>query len=134
MKGPISILDEKDSNVGKRRFLGTNEEEETPPSGASGGGTGETTGEQTCRSVQNTTSITSDIGKVDVQIYMMSTCKYGQAALNNMLPSVVNCKEASVKADFIGHGTAHRGFSSTLGRYDVIGDVYMLCAQQVFAS
>ena len=134
LKGPISILDEKDSNVGKRRFLGTNEEEETPPSGASGGGTGETTGEQTCRSVQNTTSITSDIGKVDVQIYMMSTCKYGQAALNNMLPSVVNCKEASVKADFIGHGTAQRGFSSTLGRNDVIGDVYMLCAQQVFAS
>ena len=65
LKGPISILEEKDSIVGKRRFLGTDEEEETPPSGASGGGTGETTGEQTCRSVQNTTSITSDIGKVE---------------------------------------------------------------------
>ena len=33
----------------EKDFLGTNEEEETPLSGASGGGTGETTGEQTCQ-------------------------------------------------------------------------------------
>ena len=65
---------------------------------------------------------------------MMSTCKYGQAAMQALLPSVSNCKEASIKADFIGHGNAQRGFSSTLGRNDVIGDVYMLCAQQVFPA
>jgi hypothetical protein len=106
-------------------------------SGVASGGTGSevsTNGEQTCGSIENKTDSKSPIGKIDVQLYMMSTCKYGQLALNNLLPSVVNCKTASIKADFIGHGTVQRGFSSTLGRNDVIGDVYMLCAQRVFAS
>eukprot|EP00943_MAST-04B_sp_MAST-4B-sp1_P007898 g7898.t1 len=135
--GPAADLDEviKQNFRGKRqRYLGT-----TSSGGSASGGTGTGTegsinGEQTCSSIENNTDSKSSIGKTDVQLYMMSTCKYGQSALKNLLPSVVNCKAASIKADFIGHGTAQRGFSSTLGRNDVIGDVYMLCAQQVFAS
>merc|ERR1711907_60242 len=67
---------------------------------------------------------------------MMSTCSYGQSALSSMLQVVSDCspEHLKVQVDFIGHGTAQRGFSSSLGRNDVIGDVYMLCAQHVFSS
>ena len=121
-----SVAAEPNHRLGSRTLATS-----TGPSGpaAVSDGTG-----QTCGSVRNTTGRIGEIGKIQVQLFMMSTCKYGQAAMKALLPSVSNCKGASIKADFIGHGNAQRGFSSTLGRNDVIGDVYMLCAQQVFSS
>ena len=105
---------------------------DTSASETSAGGSSK---EETCGEVVNATKA-EDIKHVSVQMYIMSTCKYGQTALSGMLDVVSACepKHTKVQVDVIGHGTAQRGFSSTLGRNDVIGDVYMLCAQHVFST
>jgi hypothetical protein len=95
------------------------------------GGSGK---QQSCAEIVNNTTPNGGLSNVKVQLYMMSACKAGQAALGSLLPSVTSCPSLTLHVDFIGHGTAQQGFSSTLGRNDVIGDVYMLCAQRIFAT
>lgn len=90
--------------------------------------------QQSCADIVNKTTPNEELSNVKVQVYMMSACKAGQAALGALLPSVTSCPSLTLHVDFIGHGTAQQGFSSTLGRNDVIGDVYMLCAQRIFAT
>ena len=49
----------------------------------------------------------------------------------NLAPLIPQMPGVKARLDFIGSGTVRRGFSSRLGRDEVTGDLYILCAQKI---
>ena len=51
------------------------------------------------------------------------------SASQGILPVLAEVRNVQLRIDFIGHGTASKGFSSLHGAAEVQGDKYYMCLQ-----